>query len=250
MTTSPAATNPYGQLAKLNGSHTLSWQIYEVLEHGIVAGRLKPGTRILPDELAAYFGISRIPVREALRALDANGWVKIHPRIGVYVTERTSSELSDLFEMRLLLEPQLARLAAQRRTDEQLATLEQLVAEGHHAADAEDATGFSLLNTSFHGVIASCSHNAVLERAVINNMKRVAFYLTTVSPSRIQESATQHAELAEAIRFRDGEAAADATIQHIRGTELDIRTRVARVESEDSSSPQSTGAGVGGGTAR
>ena len=108
-------------------SDTLGQQVSAALEQQILAGMLAPGQRLNADELASEFGVSRIPVREALRSLNASGWIEIRPRHGAFVRRRSLREPEDLFHVRAMLEAEASRLAAKNRTEAQL----ELIAQAH-----------------------------------------------------------------------------------------------------------------------
>lgn len=199
---------------------TLGEQLEAALEEAIITGVLAPGQRINPDEVAEQFGVSRIPVREALRSLDANGWVTIRPRHGAYVRERTERELRQLFEVREVLDTTAARLAAQRRTADQLAGIVAAAERCLHAAE-QGGAGVAALNTAFHLAVCRASGNDELAAILERVGKRVHWYYTAVAPVRGLGSAREHLDLVDAIRRQDPDAAAAAMGHHVRGT-LDV----------------------------
>jgi len=212
-------------LPSIPGSGNLPDQVAARLEQAIIEGTLQPGQRLSADELAQHFGVSRIPVREALRGLHANGWVRIEPRMGVYVRTHDPQELRDLFETRLFLEEHAVRLAAERRTDEQLARLEELVDAGHAAVKSDDPAQVGRVNTAFHEALVSCTGNTVLAEILRGLSQRVRWYYATVTNQRGTGSMEEHAELVEAIRARDAARAASLIRRHIETT----RAAVERV---------------------
>lgn len=208
----------YTQLPSIKGSGNLPDQVAALLEQAIIQGVLEPGQRLSAEELAQHFGVSRIPVREALRALHTSGWVHIEPRLGVYVSTRDPEEFRDLFEARLFLEEHAARLAAARRTDAQLERLDEMVAQGHAAAKAGDPAVIGRMNTDFHETLVSCTGNAVLAKILRGLSQRVRWYYSAVSTQRGTHSMEEHAELVEAIRAQDADAAVTLIRQHIEST--------------------------------
>ncbi len=205
-------------LPALSGSNTLSELLYDALEDAIISGKLEPGSRLNPDDLARHFGVSRIPVRESLRALDANGWIELKPRHGAYVRQRTDAELRELFEVRLLLEEQAARLAAERRTSEQLSVLEKVVEDGRRAAEAGDDDEVTRINSVFHQSVVACADNDVLAQLLEGLSKRVRFYFTAATHIRGREAVEEHAALVKALRERGYDEAARIISQHIKST--------------------------------
>ena len=129
-------------LPKVTPSANLPSHVQSVLQEAILNGALAPGERLFVDEVAAHFGVSKIPIREALKALETAGWVQSQPRRGTYVRPLSREELRETFEMRRLLEPYSAALAAKRRTEAQLAELKGLLAQSAgHDADVGRAFG-------------------------------------------------------------------------------------------------------------
>jgi len=210
---------------------TLGEQLDAALEQAIIQGILKPGQRINPDEIAEQYGVSRIPVREALRSLGANGWVDIRPRHGAYVRKRSAEELFQLFEVRGVLEAVAARSAAARRTPEQLAELSDLAARCLAAAqqgnrDSEVAS----LNAAFHQAVARASGNEVLASMLDHLGKRVRWYFTAVVPVRGAASAHEHVELVEAVRDRDADAAERIVHAHLNATREVLEQAIATAD--------------------
>jgi DNA-binding GntR family transcriptional regulator len=198
---------------------TLGEQLDAALEQAIIQGVLKPGQRINPDEIAEQYGVSRIPVREALRSLGANGWVDIRPRHGAYVRRRSEAELLQLFEVRDTLDTKAARLAAVRRTPEQLGELSSLAARCLAAAQQGNRHDeVAVLNAEFHQALARASGNEVLASMLDHLGKRVRWYYTAVIPVRGEGSAMEHVDMVEAIRAHDADAAERAVHAHVAAT--------------------------------
>lgn len=209
----------------LTGSETLGEQLRHAIEEAILNGMLAAGERIHPDELAAHFGVSRIPVREALRALDASGWVEIRPRHGVYVRQRHEDELEELFEVRAPLEAQACRLAALRRTDEDVQSLSSLAQSASEAAD--DPLEYATLNSQFHAAIVAAAGNEVLAATLRGLRLRVQWYFAAAPPKRTQASIDEHLDIVDAIRIQDGQRAAELGEKHVMDTLGVLREQVA-----------------------
>ena len=166
-------------LPGLEASSTLPGRLYAELEAAIINGVLQPGQRLHADDLASHFGVSRIPVREALSSLDQAGWVEIKPRHGVRVRERTVTELHELFEFRAVVEAQVARWAAGRRDETDLRRLEQAVARTRAAVAAHaDDQGIGFVG--FREALRQAAHNSVLAATSGVLEKRARFYFSTV----------------------------------------------------------------------
>jgi DNA-binding GntR family transcriptional regulator len=197
---------------------TLGADLRTQIEREIVEGALVPGQKLDEVVLAERFGVSRTPVREALRALSATGLVHIEPRVGAVVARPTVAEMMDLFEVVAELEGIAARLACERMT----AADEQAILAAHDAcrvaAAAGDAAGYYAVNGRFHGAIWTASGNAVLRRQIGELDKRLSPYrrFITFRPGRTETAIAEHEGIARAIAARDGERASRAMRDHVR----------------------------------
>jgi DNA-binding GntR family transcriptional regulator len=191
---------------------TLTTRVHDALEASIITGELKPGERIHADVLAAQFGMSRIPVREALRSLHEAGWVDIKPRHGVHVRERTAEELGELFEFRAVVEGLVARWAAIRRTDADLELLATRIQQSQEASDAP-ATG-----SGFYAALRAAARNSVLATTSAALEKRARFYFSTVEHELGEDWVHVHETVLEHVRAQDAEAADRVAHQHIEDT--------------------------------
>jgi len=202
---------------KGSGGSTLASVLVEALEEAILDGTLIAGERLNADVLAEHYGISRVPVREALRALDAHGWVVMRPRLGYYVRPKSEEELQDLFETRLVLEPAAAALAAERRSTEQMQQLRAIVARAKGEVGIPDGTALARSNQDFHRLLALATGNSVLISMLEPLGKRVRFY-TVTADSRRTTSVEEHALLVDAIGHRDDDRAAALARDHVLNT--------------------------------
>jgi DNA-binding GntR family transcriptional regulator len=140
-------------------------QAYEAIRTAILQGRFAAGERLREEDLADEVGVSRTPIREALRRLDAEGLVDFIPNRGAHVAAWSDSDLNEIFDLRAVLEGFAARLAARRISPVQLARLRDLADRMDALAGAEDVDhdAISELNTDFHGVIVEAAGNHKLE---------------------------------------------------------------------------------------
>lgn len=193
-------------------------KVRRTLEEEILRGTLDPGSRVNADDVARRMGISHIPVREALRALEAEGWVLHRPHQGASVRQRELTELVDLFEARAVIEPNAVRLAAQRRTNEDLQALRGILAEQEAAAEPE---ALARINFDFHVALAAAAHNSTLLSVVISLSKRVRFYFLPTATVRKADSLADHRELYALLERRDSEGAQALLREHIDSTRID-----------------------------
>lgn len=197
---------------------SLSSNVQVAIRDAIIRGRFSPDQRINADQLSRELGVSVIPVREALRSLEVDGWVYFIPKRGAFVSSRSDGEAQEVLEARLILEPQIAFMAASRRTDAHLATLQQLVEAGYEAASRNNLTDFLHINTEFHRVLADGTRNAVLIRLYSRILGYVELYYGAAVIQRISLSAREHEDIYNAIFVRDGDASKKLAANHATAT--------------------------------
>lgn len=194
-------------------------RVRDMLAEAILTGVLPSGTHLNAEAVAKQLGVSHIPVREALRSLGADGWIDYRPHLGAYVRARTEHELADLFEARLELEGRTTALAAERRTADQLAGLDGILAR---QAAAEDPIALARINAEFHIAVAACSQNELMAGFVRSLSIRARFYFSAVAPDRREESLRDHRAIVEALRRRDGAEAERIGRAHVANTRADV----------------------------
>lgn len=199
-------------------AETLPAQIHELLEEAIIRGELAPSSRLNADDIAAQYGVSRIPVREALRSLHEAGWVDIRPRYGTYVRERSMTELKELFEARSGIEAQIAKLAARRREDKDIEAMEQILADGAEAVKRNDMVAISQTSVGFNNVMRRSCRNSLLSSLAAALEKRARFYFSMVEGNLGSDWIEVERQLLEAIRAQDLNLAAETSRDHILNT--------------------------------
>ena len=194
--------------------------VYQDLKHEILSGGLLPGAILREEDLARRHQVSRTPVREALSRLEAEGLAARHAGAGLVVSELGPDEIIDLYVLREALEGLAARLAANRRTEMDLARLQVLEDLAQQAAREGDHTRASRFNVQFHAVIWRIAGNQPLLRAISGVHEAVQRFPqdTLAYPGRLAESVDEHARILEAIRERNPEKAEQATVEHVRRT--------------------------------
>jgi DNA-binding GntR family transcriptional regulator len=191
-------------------------QIKDVILQRIVAGEYSPGARLVETRIAQEMGVSQAPVREALRDLEQLGCIVHEPFRGCSVRAFSAGELLEAFPVRAALEALAARLAAERITEDELLHLAELLDRMRGAAQRGDAHDQSQANASFHATIVRAARNATLERqwSFLEPYSRT--YLTVSQPGLdLLALSERHVPILEALRVRDGEAAAAAMHQHL-----------------------------------
>jgi DNA-binding GntR family transcriptional regulator len=195
--------------------------VFESLREAIIHGRLHPGERLMEIQLAEELGVSRTPVREAIRKLELEGLVLMIPRKGAYVSQISMKDIADVFEIRRALEGLAARLAAERATEEEIERLERALIRIAEVAEADDLNGAVALDTDFHEELMAASHNPRLSQMVSNLREQIhRFRLTSLShPGRVKLAVEEHRKIVDAIASHDSELAQNLAYEHIENAE-------------------------------
>jgi DNA-binding GntR family transcriptional regulator len=211
---------PHGPVASFGGpirADSVVELAYERIRGLILDGDFPPGARIGQVELADQLAISRTPVREALRRLTGEGLVEFTPNRGFRAAGLGLDEVVRRLEVRLLLEPGIARLAAARRTDAQLAALQEAIVREEAAGSREAAHDAS---RDFHLVLAEATGNrelvSVFASMWIVEVGRRLLARRAVRSEFQGADASEHRAIAAAVQARDGERAARLMEEHIR----------------------------------
>lgn len=203
---------------------SLSDQAYYRLRELIVALELPPGSILDERELQARLEIGRTPVREALQRLARENLVEVHARRGIFVSSVEVGDLAALSEVRETLEGFASRLAAERRSDDDLAVIAELLDELTAGAGAGDRELIEL-DQRLHRQVWRCAHNdflqATLDGYYVLTLR--IWFMALDRVARLDEAVREHRQLLEAVRDGDATAAEDAMRRHIRGFERAIR---------------------------
>ncbi len=200
---------------------TASLRAYEEIRRRIFSGEYPAGVRLREDELSAALGVSRTPVREALRRLDAEGLVVNIPNRGAHVASWTGEELNDIFELRALLESYAARRAATRLTAEELDRLQELTEQMDSCLDKlpsdEQYDLITRLNYEFHQGIMEAAGSQLLKSLTTSTIQIALMHRTFRRYSRrdLERSFGHHRELVEAFRVRDAVWAETVMRSHV-----------------------------------
>ncbi|MBL8488418.1 MAG: GntR family transcriptional regulator [Rhodocyclaceae bacterium] len=202
-------------------------QVAEELRSRIYAHQLAPGAWVDEQAIAAEFGISRTPLREALKVLASEGLVELRPRRGCYVAQLSEQDLDEIFPVMALLEGRCAEEATARAGTEAMARLEAAHAELERHAAAGDADRFFEANQVFHGILQDLAGNRWLNQLIADTRK---FIKLTRRDSlrldgRLRQSLAEHRAILEAVRRHDPEAAGRLMREHI----LSGRAALARL---------------------
>ncbi|MDK2820131.1 MAG: hypothetical protein PWP31_96 [Clostridia bacterium] len=192
-------------------------EAYYALREAILTGALEPGTRLVERKVAKQLGVSRTPVREAIRRLEIEGLVEHLPKRGVVVSWMSDKEAGEVYNIRAVLEGLAARLAAKNIKPTQQVKLMDLVNDMEEAYKENDSCQLQRLHIKFNEIIYEAANSSRLHH-LINNLVDYIVGFTKVSynvPGRVEEDIKEHRELAEAIVNRDIDKAEKMARKHI-----------------------------------
>jgi len=189
--------------------NTKTEMVYEQLKENIVSGILEQGQKIVVTELAKQFGVSGIPLREALKKLESEGLVENIPHVGARVSQFNLRKAAEIFATRLELEGFATRLAAQNANKDAVEELQQYVDAINQAVQNGDLKSVGRLNTAFHQKIYWLSGNEILYDMIVSLMERseISRSVFVLLPDRKEKSNLEHQMIVDAIREGNAEKA-------------------------------------------
>lgn len=201
-------------------NHSLGQKVFQTIREDILSGKYKKEEELKEKAIGEELGVSRTPVREALRQLELEGLVTIIPNKGAYVVGFSLQDIQDIYEIRSVLEGLCARRAAVRATSEQIEELEEIlyltefhVRKGHMEQMVE-------LDSKFHEILYEAGNSKILEHALrdyhhyLERVRKVSL----ASPKRAAQSNEEHRKILEAVKARDEKKAEEAANMHIVNT--------------------------------
>lgn len=183
----------------------------------IMSGELPEGSALRQDGLAERLGVSRTPLREAITRLDGEGLVRTDRHRGAVVRKPSAAELTEVYEIRELLECHAGHLAADRVTDAAVEHLRTLLAQFEVAASADE---WAQLNSRFHNDVYALAERAQLSALIATMRNRSEFYIRVLvsTPGRSQEAEEDHRQILDALERRDARAVEETVRTHLRNT--------------------------------
>lgn len=224
-------TEPKLIAIKLDNYKPLREMVFESLREAIIHGRLKPGERLMEIQLAEEMGVSRTPVREAIRKLELEGFVVMVPRKGAYVAGISVKDIVDVFEVRAALEGLAAGLAAERITEEELEELERTLVKTS-VGSGDDINKIIEGDSSFHEIIYKASRNQRLVQIITHLKEQIhRFRMTSLSqPGRTKLALDEHKKIVEAISDRNVELAQSLASEHVENAEQSLLNALGEEE--------------------
>lgn len=201
---------------------SIQGRVIAAMRDRIINGHAEPGSALSELALADEFGVSRTPVREALKQLQTEGLVEIRPRVGTFVTSPSRREITELFEIKELLEGAAARLLAQRGNVPEVEQLRDNVDQADRAVRRDDRLRYAELVHEFHDLLIQGADNQKLEahyRTLMNQLAYARLVQTSLArPGRALESDQEHHRVLELILEKDGDSAERLMRQHVRAS--------------------------------
>jgi DNA-binding GntR family transcriptional regulator len=206
---------------RLDSYQPLREVVCETLRAAIVEGVLNPGERLMEIQLAEELGVSRTPVREAIRKLELEGFVVMVPRRGTYVADLSIRDVNEVYEVRTALDILAAGLAAERITEEELEQMERILVQIGNDIERGNMEAIVDADGQFHDILYQASRNDRLV-GIINNLREQLTRFRSISmayPGRLKNTLEEHSRLVEAIAMRDVELAKRLAAEHMENAE-------------------------------
>lgn len=197
---------------------SLGGQIFNRIRDDILSGNYTPGEELKEATLGKQLGVSRTPVREALRQLDLEGLVEIAPNRGAKVIGISRKDVEDIYHMRARLEGLAARKAAEQIKEEELAELEEVILLSEFHVKKPESKQMVRLDGRFHEIMYRASGSRMIEHVLTDFLHyvKMARSHSVKTEHRAQESVKEHKRILEAIRRRDGDLAEQLANEHIQ----------------------------------
>jgi DNA-binding GntR family transcriptional regulator len=213
--------------------------VRDELRQRIIEGTYPAGTRLIEKDLADQLGVSRLPVREALRALETEGFLRPLPRKGVEVIQLSERDVKELFDVCQALEALACEQAAQRGTSSELRRARATIQRARQALAIDDSIALGAANEAFDDAILGLSHNALLRTVLEPVHGRLRWLIRqTGDPPHLLE---EHAEILDAIEARDSQLAARLAREHAQLNREIVLKLVARAPEPQPSRGQAPG---------
>jgi len=205
------------KLFEINDYELLSGKVYRLLKSRIIKGSFKPGEKLFETKIAEQLGVSRTPVREALRQLATAGFVKMSPNQVIVVNDISIKDLREVLQIRGVLEGLASRLAADLITEEKINELENCNKNMGKYLSQNNISAFSKESDKFHELILStCGNDRLIQ--VRKNLAEQIYRFRNISlhiPGRLESALKEHKEIAEALKKRDANKADAMSQKHI-----------------------------------
>lgn len=203
---------------------SLHLELVDRLQPLIILGELEPGTKVPEKELCARFGVSRTPLREALKVLASDGLVRLEPNRGAWVTLVTASEVEEVFPVLGALEALSGELACKNITDAEIEAIALLHSQMIQSYEARDLDSYFRINQQIHGAILLAARNETLAascQALSLRMQR-ARYLANISEKRWFDAVQEHEQILKFLTARDGQQLGKTLLAHMDAKRVSV----------------------------
>ncbi len=207
-------TNNY---EKKDSEGSLGGRIFLQLQNDIINGKYKEGDSLIETKLSEELGVSRTPIREAIRQLELEGLVQSIPNKGAIVKGITVQDIEDIYTIRMMIEGLAARWAAEKITDSELEQLKEIIEFEEFYTAKNDAVHLQQFDSRFHDIIFSASKSKPLMHTLstFHHYVQTARIASLASPGRAQKALEEHRAILQAIAEHDPEKAEKLTTQHV-----------------------------------
>lgn len=205
--------------------YSLGGKVFQQLKNSILAGEFENGAELREIALSKKLGVSRTPVREALRQLEQEGLVEIYPNRGAYVKGITYKDVEDIFRIRARLEGLCAEMAVSSITQEQLDKLDEIILLSKFYEEKKDMEHLLKMDSQFHEVLFESCGSKMLEHQLKDYHQYVqkARLRSLKRQERAKKSTMEHEEILDAIKARDAQKADELATRHILNAIANIR---------------------------
>ena len=208
--------------------------VFNTLREAILKGELKPGERLMELQLAAKLGVSRTPIREAIRMLEQEGLAVTIPRKGAEVARMTEKDMEDVLQIRDALDELAASIACEQISEEELAELRHTMHEFEESTKTGDVKRIAEADVRFHDIIYHATRNVKLEN-MLNNLREQMYryrveYLKdeTIYPRLLKE----HKDIAESLRRKDKSRASETMREHVKNQAEAVKDMIRQQEQD------------------
>lgn len=210
-----------------------SRKAYEAIRDRILSGEFAPGAHLKEEELAEVCGVSRTPIRDALRTLSAEDYVRVVPNHGTFVSDYTERDIEDIFSLRAMLEGYAARMAAHRASPEQIAELREIsdsVTKMLESGEEPDRVMWLNANRRFHSIVTEAANSERLANMIARLVEQPVLVRTAATFDRadLTRSNQHHLDLVDAIADGNGDWAEAVMSSHILAAYQTYRRGFAR----------------------
>ena len=212
--------------------HSLRGKVFSQIQNDILNGKFQPGDSLIETRLSEDLGVSRTPIREALRQLELEGLVQSIPNKGVVVTGVSTKDIKDIYTIRMMIEGLAARLAAENITEDEINELKECLDLEEFYTIKNDTEQVLKLDSKFHGIIfkASKSKPLLYMLGTFHLYIRRARNISISSPGRAQQAFLEHRAIFKAISEGNAKMAESLTTDHVKNASINLIKQISSTQ--------------------